>query len=905
MTSAQPTDALTTFIGAFRQDVVNGWATAHKAAPSTHRAAAGFLAALPRSLYTDSVLALAAKVIGAAPSLFSDSVLQEAATALPAVPSTELTDADRALSGGFLAMQRGDVILHLARRPRAKVMQAISKLESAGLLERIETPIGRRYRLCGNAPELANTLARYMSLHATGAAATRMAESASDRGAMYASRRLFEDATGLLAIPRRLRRVSSNVVAAQYGFDPVINGEIQSFPFQQYDGVRNERSFQVLLSSHVSSLRRLIDTHDFSSRPELLDQLTEDVDAFWLSRPAAISANGDHFIWVPVAPHDDFRGLLGRLPATDWGYQPALPGQNGHGYYTLKGSTASVDIIDVVQAMGYTISAEALALAERYAGRSHSRWNREYSQAVSSETVYSGLAFDLMPHQAAAADFIVANPATLLAMDTGTGKTPTPLAAAEHLQAYPLVVITTSAMKLLFAQEVTKFLPNREVIALGVKDTKSRKRIEAAGLESADVIVLNYEIVGNYLDDLVAREPQMLLCDESHYVKEETAKRTEAVDQLVRAAKIPRRVLASATPMKNRPEELVSQLRILGVIDQFGGPDGFRERYCGPTEVKVPFRNKRTGHVTLSKIRQFKGATNLDELHMMLRSVCMVRCDKRQVLKNLPPKSRSTLPLMLTGVRSYQATLKAATQAARERREVRRRLGIDISDGSVVSADTFDAYRKSGAAELTRIGELREAVGKGKLSGICQYIDDFTAGSNERLVVFAIHKSVQQGIRDHLEAKGVRFGTILDTDSSTNRLDTVNAFQSDDGPHVLLCSFDAAQEGLTLTAAHAALMCEYDWSPYNHIQAEDRLWRISQMNAVSALYAHAPYTIDDQMRDLILTKLDDIDQVLNARGDRDVGFFEEGPSEAQCRGEASLIRHLLAPRPRAPSVQAA
>lgn len=893
MAAATQSTSLARFIGVYRRDVLAACAAPPEALPPSHRALASFLAALPTSLYDDATLRLSRKLMLAAPTVFSDAIHHAADAHLPPAQTPTLTDADRLYSGGYLAVKGGDVFLHLARRPRARIMQAIDALESAGHMTRVDAPVGRRYRLAANDPELACCCARQLPLRATAGAAALMAESELNREAMFESRRRFEDVTGLHAIPRLIWRARPNIVFAQYAFDGVINGEVESFPYQQFDPDTKARCFQVLLSSHVNNLAKLIERHAFTCSADLLDQLHHDVESFWSNRPAAISAHDEHLIWRPVAPHPDFQRMLARLPDSDWGYQSGPPGDNSHGAYHFRASVAAVDLVDVIRGMGYSISQPALDLVETLAEKSRARWNRAHSQAIESDTVYDGLALPLLPHQAAAADYIVANRATLLAMDTGTGKTPTPLAAAEKVAAYPLVIVTTATMKLLFAQEVEKFLPHRSVIALGVKNTKARREIEATGLETADVIVINYELLAKYLERLIKRRPKMLVADESHYAKDESAKRTQALEELSRRARFERIVLASATPMKHRPEELVSQLAIMGVIDQFGGAEGFRSRYCGPTQVKVPFRNPRTGRVSLSKIRQYKGATNLDELNMMLRSTCMVRCDKREVLKNLQPKSRVTLPIPLDGVRSYQKALKAATQAAHERRSVRQRLGIDISDGAVVSAADFDAYRQSGAAELTRIGELREAVGTGKLAGICRFIDDFVAGSDERLVVFAIHKQVQQGVLAHLESNDIGFGTILDTDSQEDRLATVNAFQAEQGPQVLLCSFEAAQEALTLTAAHTALMCEYGWSPYDHVQAEDRLWRISQTNAVSVLYAHAPDTIDDQMRALILDKLDDIDRVLNERGDRDLGFFADAASDAQANAEHTLIRHLL------------
>src|ERR1035438_658839 len=71
--------------------------------------------------------------------------------------------------------------------------------------------------------------------------------------------------------------------------------------------------------------------------------------------------------------------------------------------------------------------------------------------------------------------------------------------------------------------------------------------------------------------------------DESHYCKNAGAKRTQAVQRL--AAEVPRDgfVLAlTGTPVINRPAELISQLRILGRLEDFGSGVQFGPRFRGP-----------------------------------------------------------------------------------------------------------------------------------------------------------------------------------------------------------------------------------------------------------------------------------------------------------------------------------
>ena len=69
-----------------------------------------------------------------------------------------------------------------------------------------------------------------------------------------------------------------------------------------------------------------------------------------------------------------------------------------------------------------------------------------------------------------------------------------------------------------------------------------------------------------------------------------------------------------------------------------------------------------------------------------------------------------------------------------------------------------------------------------------------------------------------------------------------------------MCSLKAASQGITLTRASNVAFLELDWTPARHDQAEDRLHRIGQENAVTAWYLLAPDTIDEMMAEVLARK---------------------------------------------------
>jgi SNF2 family DNA or RNA helicase len=362
------------------------------------------------------------------------------------------------------------------------------------------------------------------------------------------------------------------------------------------------------------------------------------------------------------------------------------------------------------------------------------------------------------------------------------------------------------------------WLPERNVAVLDGR-TEATWTDEAA---AAEIVVLNYDILDAHADRLETLEAKALVLDESHYVKNPGARRTKAAIRL--AERLPDgalRLALTGTPILNRPDELVSQLRALGRLREFGS--GAR----------------------LS--RRFSSASSDDRLHWNLRAVCYVRRTKEQVLPQLPAKRHDTVPVLLSNEQEYRL-------AERDVIAWLQTLPLDLR---TLDAKVAAALR---AEQLVRLNNLRQLAVRGKLPTALAWIADFLA-SGEPLVVFAEHVATQHAVLERFPGAE----HILGADSSVRRQAAVDAFQRLDGPQLIVCSMKAASQGITLTRASNVAFLELDWTPARHDQAEDRLHRIGQESAVSAWYLLAPNTIDETMAELLERKRSLIDAVTDGR----------------------------------------
>lgn len=444
------------------------------------------------------------------------------------------------------------------------------------------------------------------------------------------------------------------------------------------------------------------------------------------------------------------------------------------------------------------------------------------SQTTSAYTLKKfGNGKELMPFQKVGLAFAEATGGNcLIADEMGLGKSAEALAViALHPERRPVVIVCPASLKLNWKKECEAWLETDDTIEV-VQGGKVHEL-------TADIVIINYDVLKKWLPELIRIKPQVLIADEAHNCKNQKSARSKAAKEL--AAEVPHKILLTGTPVLNRPAELWNQLQIIDPLTYSNRRFfAWHKRYTDAKQL----------HFGQRAVWDFSGASNLEDLAESLKTI-MIRRTKDEVLQELPAKRRSTVLVPIDNRKEYDKADKAFLEWIAEQK------GLTA------------AGRVSNVEQLAKVEYLRQIAIRGKMKQSLTWIENFLE-SGEKLLVFATHKATIHALEREYGAMAVKIDGSV---SSEKRQEAVDKFQNNSDVKLFIGNIKAAGVGITLTAASNVAFLELDWTPALLEQAEDRCHRIGQDNAVNIYYLLAENTIDASIAAMLERKREVIDQI--------------------------------------------
>lgn len=418
----------------------------------------------------------------------------------------------------------------------------------------------------------------------------------------------------------------------------------------------------------------------------------------------------------------------------------------------------------------------------------------------------------------------------ILGDEQGLGKTIEAIGLLTATKAFPALVICPASLKINWQRELRKFGgltgvilddSNRSTWQLYLQNRKRN------GNPLAEVYICNYESLRKFFVQRIRRDGRFTLksvdfderislfrtviIDESHKCKNSSTQQSKFVQGICSGKEYVLEL--TGTPVVNNNIDLIQQLTIMNRLGDFGGYTKFMARYCAGEHK----------------------SSHLKELNYLLRKNCFVRRLKKDVLTQLPDKTRSYLVTDIDNMKEYKEA----------ERDIIKYL-VKYQD-----ADDEKIQRTIRGAIMVKMSLMKQISARGKVNGAIDIIHNTIDGADgQKLIVFCYLREVVMALKQEFKDAV----TVTGDDSPHAKQYAVDRFQNDDKVKLIILNYKSGGVGLTLTAACNVLFVEFPYTYADCCQAEDRAHRNGQKNAVNCVYLLGRDTIDEYFYNLIQTK---------------------------------------------------
>ncbi len=425
--------------------------------------------------------------------------------------------------------------------------------------------------------------------------------------------------------------------------------------------------------------------------------------------------------------------------------------------------------------------------------------------------------------------------------EMGLGKSLTAwLYAHRNPELRPAVIVCPASIKFVWEYELkTHFNTHAEVLN-GSRPPPDAWRIKP------HVLIVNYDILKptrrwpGWLAWLRDLKPQLVIGDECQALGNKTSGQAKAFRELCRG--VPHVLCLSGTPLVNRPAELWNVLNILWP-KKFPAFRPYAFEFCNPRLTPWGW--------------DYSGAKNLDVLHARMEKQGVIRRLKKDVLKDLPAKQRFVVPLPMTNPGEYS---NAASDYV----------------GWLRKQSPAKAKRAGRAKSLAAMGGLKQLAALKKMPAVFDWVDNFLQDSDEKLILFCVHKSIVKQLMD-------RYGKIaVKVDGSVTGRDrqaATNGFLRNNRIRLFVGNIKAAGVGWSAKGVSNVAFVELGWTSGGHVQAEDRCHGIGRGRvgiASSVYYLVAKDSIEVKLCQILQRKAKILAATLDGEtNSRDLNVFDE------------------------------
>ena len=427
------------------------------------------------------------------------------------------------------------------------------------------------------------------------------------------------------------------------------------------------------------------------------------------------------------------------------------------------------------------------------------------------------LPFEPFPYQLEDAENLIHRKRALIGHDMGLGKTFISALLGMSIPGKKLV-ICPETLRLNWQRELERTAGKNQGASIHIVYSKDKNpRFDA------DWTIMGYKTAVKFADLLMCVGASCLFVDEAQKCKAVTncgepySQQAGAVISLAMRTKYV--YLLTGTPMPTRNKDLYNILVMLGEIAP-------RKKYAFFNYGKYYChgRKKPNGHW------DFSGSSHEKELHGILGKY-MVRRRKTEVLKHL---TKQRIPIMIDGPlnKEYQKIERSFMH-----------LDVDVDSNYLGLAQT--------GRRLLSLSKVKSAI---------EYADTLL-DAEESVVLVTLFDESMEIMKKYYKDRGCYIHGGMSDKAKQKAIDDFQA-----GKKKVCCiNLLAGGLGVTLTQAHNMIIFDFDWTPANMKQVEDRICRTGQVEHCNIFYlVHQRSLFDAVFMEMLSIKSGNIDWVVDA-----------------------------------------
>ena len=361
------------------------------------------------------------------------------------------------------------------------------------------------------------------------------------------------------------------------------------------------------------------------------------------------------------------------------------------------------------------------------------------------------------------------------------------------------------------------------------------------------IYLLNYDCVADMQNEIVNKNFDMIVCDESTMIKSIKAGRTKSMLELVegigkiktgdkvehkRIGKpIKYRWALTGTPISQRVTDIYTQIKLVAPNEFKESFWAFRNRYC------------RLGGF---KGYEIVGLQNIDELEKRIAKCAIVF--KKEDCLDLPEKSYQT------------KSIELSTEQKKHYKELVENLvtmmGQSKVEATIIIAQMTKLSQITSGFMVDTEGKTIRIKDNAKIKVLLETLDELSG----KTIIWARFKEDVKLISEHLQPN--TFVTFTGETSEKDRETALTSFKDNPIVNILIIT-SAGGYGLNLAHASNLIYYSHEFSVEKRQQSEDRCHRIGTTGTVTIISLVGTDTIDEYVVECCQQKRDVAEGILN------------------------------------------